>query len=1006
MSTLAELPELVGFFSYSREDDEAFRGGLSTLREGIYRELSAQLGRSKMSFRLWQDQAAIAPGKLWESEIKAAVDQALFFIPIVTPRAVKSNYCQFELEAFLAREKELGRSDLVFPILYISVSELANETKWRNDPVLSIIARRQYADWRALRHVDVQTTAVREQIERLCGKIVETLNEPWVSPEERRREAEAKARQQAEEESRRLQAEAKRHAEEEEGRKQAEAAAKRRVEEEEARKQAEAEAPQRARDERSRQEAEAKRRVALLVGNSTFASDSGIANLRFPPADVEAFAAVLEDRKIGRFDRVVRLVESDHDEILTQFTILLKEWPGATTLFYYSGHGKVSDNGRLILAASDTTEKLLPATGVPFENLIATKEDVGVGRFFVILDCCYAGLASPHIKGSEDDQLKAFAEGKGVFFLGAANATTVAREDTRLGHGVLTAAILEGLRSGQADTDGDGRITGPNLFAWCRDYAIKRDTKRPVQVNRVVDDDLVLAFSDWYPSGNQSSHLHRAGAPAEAIPPEDSRATALRRVFARSFGAELNRYLAKGEIADVWLGTIGFRVVTVKHVRGFRVDDAVRNSDRKEHFKSLLKTQLHKLRLLNRRHYLRIYDLKLIPFDLPLDVVRELRGELVHFKDDWIVVSDYSPGMSLSDLVSEWVKTGSVRAISDETISIAKQLAASLCEGESYNLQLIRLTPEDIYIEFDERGRHPLVRFAPLSITQLVEHVTAAAKWTDNSSPYTAPELWERKLRLFATTDADELSVKIDRANQFALGMIIWFMLNGKLDFKSDDDDAANATINRFGRWVRDDLPEAINNDPIFSVKRRALCRIVKRLVRFNPAERWDSMERVNLLLSAFTVDSDQADLLSVVKRIYTEVCGSPDGRLNDRFYKEFYHRLFSGSKKLEKLFANIDMERQRRILHEALGQLLNFRQPHGGDPTSLTRFVLPHKHLGLSREDYRAFGKALVDTFDDGMQQLHSKGDREFHLAALELVIWPGIYYFIEKNCEPRPGR
>jgi hypothetical protein len=35
MSSLAELPELIGFFSYSREDDEAFKGTLSGLRDGI-----------------------------------------------------------------------------------------------------------------------------------------------------------------------------------------------------------------------------------------------------------------------------------------------------------------------------------------------------------------------------------------------------------------------------------------------------------------------------------------------------------------------------------------------------------------------------------------------------------------------------------------------------------------------------------------------------------------------------------------------------------------------------------------------------------------------------------------------------------------------------------------------------------------------------------------------------------------------------------------------------------
>lgn len=62
MSCLADLPELVGFFSYSREDDEAFSHALSAPRDGIQKELSAQLGRNKNTFRLWQDQEAIAAG--------------------------------------------------------------------------------------------------------------------------------------------------------------------------------------------------------------------------------------------------------------------------------------------------------------------------------------------------------------------------------------------------------------------------------------------------------------------------------------------------------------------------------------------------------------------------------------------------------------------------------------------------------------------------------------------------------------------------------------------------------------------------------------------------------------------------------------------------------------------------------------------------------------------------------------------------------------------------------
>jgi hypothetical protein len=227
MPSLVELSELVGFFSYSRDDDEAFKGKLSSLRDGIERELSAQLGRSRRTFRVWQDQEAIAPGKLWESEIKKAIDESFFFIPIVTPRSINSKYCKFELEAFLAREKGLGRSDLVFPILYISVAALENDANWRNDPVLSTIGQRQYLDWRSQRHLDIETSQVREKIERFCQRIVEALYQPWTSPEERRRAEEAKradeeqqrrssakVRQQAEEE-RRLLAEAKQKAEEE-----------------------------------------------------------------------------------------------------------------------------------------------------------------------------------------------------------------------------------------------------------------------------------------------------------------------------------------------------------------------------------------------------------------------------------------------------------------------------------------------------------------------------------------------------------------------------------------------------------------------------------------------------------------------------------------------------------------------------------------------------------------------------------------------------------------------
>ncbi len=241
MSSLADLPELVGFFSYSRDDDVDSQGALSALRNRIQGELRSQLGRTTKTFRLWQDKEAIPSGTLWESEIKNAVAQAAFFIPIITPTVVASPHCKFELESFLAREAELGRDDLVFPILYIDVPGLEESAQRHRDPVLSLIAKRQYKDWREFRYLDVNSTEVRREVARFCTHIRDALRRPRMSSEERKPQEERMAPGEAEAERRRQEAEARRRAEVE-GRRAAglEAAARADAE----RRRRESEAPQ------------------------------------------------------------------------------------------------------------------------------------------------------------------------------------------------------------------------------------------------------------------------------------------------------------------------------------------------------------------------------------------------------------------------------------------------------------------------------------------------------------------------------------------------------------------------------------------------------------------------------------------------------------------------------------------------------------------------------------------------------------------------------------------
>jgi hypothetical protein len=227
MSSLADAPDLVGFFSYSREDDEGSGGKLSKLRERIQEELRSQLGRTKADFRLWQDKVAIAHGELWEDTIKKGISESVFFIPIITPTAVRSSYCKFEFESFLAREKELDRNNLIFPILYIPVPALTGD-RWRQDPLLAIIGSRQYEQWQNLRHLDASSTEVALRIEKFCANICRALEQEWLSPEERREEAQ----RVAETERRRQQeAEIKQRADEEERLRKTDAEERRRDEE-------------------------------------------------------------------------------------------------------------------------------------------------------------------------------------------------------------------------------------------------------------------------------------------------------------------------------------------------------------------------------------------------------------------------------------------------------------------------------------------------------------------------------------------------------------------------------------------------------------------------------------------------------------------------------------------------------------------------------------------------------------------------------------------------------
>jgi hypothetical protein len=136
------------FMSYARFDDEHNGGQLTKFRKLLSGEVRALLGRQ---FDIFQDTSDIAFGQEWRGRISAGIDECALFMPIITPSFFTSAACRHELERFAAKESELGRNDLILPVHYITCPILDDSPASSGDPLVKLIAERNYFDLRALR---------------------------------------------------------------------------------------------------------------------------------------------------------------------------------------------------------------------------------------------------------------------------------------------------------------------------------------------------------------------------------------------------------------------------------------------------------------------------------------------------------------------------------------------------------------------------------------------------------------------------------------------------------------------------------------------------------------------------------------------------------------------------------------------------------------------------------------------------------------------------------------
>lgn len=91
--------------SYTRFDDHHDRGAISKFRVRLANAVRAVTGEA---FEIFQDVDGIGLGEKWPGKLDQILDEARFFIPIITPNFFSSKACRDELEKFLKAEKDRG----------------------------------------------------------------------------------------------------------------------------------------------------------------------------------------------------------------------------------------------------------------------------------------------------------------------------------------------------------------------------------------------------------------------------------------------------------------------------------------------------------------------------------------------------------------------------------------------------------------------------------------------------------------------------------------------------------------------------------------------------------------------------------------------------------------------------------------------------------------------------------------------------------------------------------
>ncbi|MFH2203276.1 MAG: caspase family protein [Elusimicrobiota bacterium] len=222
---------------------------------------------------------------------------------------------------------------------------------------------------------------------------------------------------------------------------------------------------------------------AVVVGVEKY-RESGLPAVDYAARDAQAVHAYLT-QSMGFDSRNVILLQNE-SAAKTDLEKYLGAWLNnrvtkkSRVFVYFAGHGAPDPaTGEGYLIPYDGDPSYTKETAYPLKKLYASLASLPAEEVTVVLDSCFSGRGKRSViaKGARPLVLTKSEKtaGENTVVLSAAGADQISTFQQDAEHGLLTYYLLRGLR-GDADADGNGRITTGELFAYTQP-AVEREAR-------------------------------------------------------------------------------------------------------------------------------------------------------------------------------------------------------------------------------------------------------------------------------------------------------------------------------------------------------------------------------------------------------------------------------------------------------------------------------------------------------------------------------------------------